>query len=59
MPEATNRRAVSFAHIIYDVTRGKVKTPKRVSLVVLFRDRNWEVQAGSPDKIFDKKCLYV
>jgi hypothetical protein len=24
------------------------------------RDRNWEVQAGSPDKIFDKKmsiCL--
>jgi hypothetical protein len=28
-------------------------------LVILFRDRNWEVQAGSPDKIFDKKCLYV
>ena len=23
------------------------------------RDRNWEVQAGSPDKIFDKTCLYV
>jgi hypothetical protein len=25
-----------------------------------FRERNWEVQAGSPDKIFDKKmsiCL--
>ena len=20
---------------------------------------NWEVQAGSPDKTFDKKCLYV
>ena len=25
----------------------------------MHRDRNWEVQAGSPDKIFDKKCLYV
>jgi hypothetical protein len=27
---------------------------------VSFLDRNWEVQAGSPDKIFDKKmsiCL--
>ena len=23
------------------------------------RDRNWEVQAGSPNKIFYKKCLYV
>ena len=26
----------------------------------MYRDRNWEVQAGSPDKIFDKKmsiCL--
>ena len=23
------------------------------------RDRNWLVQAGSPDNIFDKKCLYV
>ena len=22
-------------------------------------DRNWEVQAVSPDKIFDKTCLYV
>jgi hypothetical protein len=22
-------------------------------------DRNWEVQAGSPDKIFDKKYLYA
>ena len=29
MSEATNRRVVSFAHdIIYDVTRGKVKTPE-------------------------------
>jgi len=26
---------------------------------MMCRDRNWEVQAGSPDKIFDKKCLYV
>jgi hypothetical protein len=28
--------------------------------ISVFRDRNWEVQAGSPDKIFDKKmsiCL--
>ena len=23
------------------------------------RDRNWEVQAGSPDNIFDKKNLYM
>ena len=23
------------------------------------RDRNWEVQAGSPDKIFDKKNVYM
>jgi len=39
MSEATNRHAVSFAHdIIYDVTRGKVKTPKRVGLVVLFKN---------------------
>jgi hypothetical protein len=34
---------------------------KKSSIVLLdiFRDRNWEVQAGSPDKMFDKKCLYV
>ena len=27
--------------------------------LIVNRDRNWEVQAGSPYKIFDKKCLYV
>jgi hypothetical protein len=26
---------------------------------ISFLDRNWEVQAGSTDKIFDKKYLYV
>ena len=39
MSEATDRRVVSFVlDIIYDVTRGKVKTPKRVGLVVLFKN---------------------
>jgi len=39
MSEATNRRVVSFAHdIIYDVTRCKMKTPKRVCLAVLLRN---------------------
>jgi hypothetical protein len=33
------------------------KSAGRISYI--FRDRNREVQAGSPDKIFDKKCLYV
>ena len=28
-------------------------------ITAIFKDRNWEVQAGSLDKIFDKKCLYV
>jgi hypothetical protein len=36
MSEATNRHVISFAQdIIYDVTRCKVKTPKRVGLTVL------------------------
>jgi hypothetical protein len=26
---------------------------------VSFLDSNWEVQAGIPDKIFDKKIIYV
>jgi hypothetical protein len=26
---------------------------------ISFLDRNWEFQAGSTDKIFDKKYLYV
>jgi hypothetical protein len=33
--------------------------PKTFLALQYFRDRNWEVQAGSPDKIFDKKYLYV
>ena len=36
MSEATDKRVVSFVlDIIYNVTRGKVKTPKRVGLPVL------------------------
>ena len=38
MSEATDRRVVSFVlDIIYDVTRCKVKTPKRVGLAVLLK----------------------
>jgi hypothetical protein len=38
MSEATNKRAVSFVlDIIYNVTCGKVKTPKRVGLAVLLK----------------------
>jgi hypothetical protein len=29
--------------------------PLLVPIKLTTRDRNWEVQAGSPDKIFDKK----
>jgi len=39
MSEATDKCVVSFAHdIIYDVTRCKVKTPKRVCLAVLLKN---------------------
>ena len=38
MSEATNKRVVSFVlEIIYNVTRGNVKTPKRVGLTVLLK----------------------
>jgi hypothetical protein len=42
MSEATDRRVVSFVlDIIYDVTRCKVKTPKRVGLAVLLKILTW------------------
>jgi hypothetical protein len=37
-----------------------IKNFQKISPISLSRNRNWEVQAGSPDKIFDKKmstCL--
>jgi hypothetical protein len=47
MSEATNRHVISFAQdIIYDVTRCKVKTPKRVGLTVL-----WKILTGSAELV--------
>jgi len=47
MSEATNRRVISFAQdIIYDVTRCKIKTPKRVGLTVL-----WKILTGSAELV--------
>ena len=38
MSEATDKRVVSFVlEIIFNVTHGKVKTPKRVGLAVLLK----------------------
>jgi hypothetical protein len=45
MSEATDKRVVSFVlDIIYNVTHGKVKTPKRIGLAVLVR-----ILTGSAD----------
>ena len=47
MSEATDRRVVSFVlDIIYDVTRCKVKTPKRVGLAVLLK-----ILTGSAERL--------
>ena len=53
MSEATNKRAVSFVlDIIYNVTRGKVKTPKRVGLAVLLN-----ILTGSADLVKVRQTL--
>ena len=53
MSEATNKRAVSFVlDIIYNVTCGKVKTPKRVGLAVLLK-----ILTGSADLVKVRQTL--
>ena len=47
MSEATDKRVVSFVlDIIYNVTHGKVKTPKRIDLAALVR-----ILTGSADLV--------
>ena len=53
MSEATDKRVVSFVlDIIYNVTRGKVKTVKRVGLAVLLK-----ILTGSTDLVNVRQTL--
>ena len=53
MSEATDKRVVSLVlEIIYNVTRGKVKTPKRVGLAVLLK-----ILTGSSDLVKVRQTL--
>ena len=53
MSEATNKRVLSFVlDIIYNVTRGKVKTVKRVGLAVLLK-----ILTGSADLVNVRQTL--
>ena len=53
MSEATDKCVVSFVlDIIYNVTRGKVKTPKRVGMVVLLK-----ILTGSADLVKVRQIL--
>ena len=53
MSEATDKRVVSFVlEIIFNVTHGKVKTPKRVGLAVLLK-----ILTGSTDLVKVRQTL--
>ena len=53
MSEATDKRVVSFVlDIIYNVTRGKMKTAKRVGLAVLVK-----ILTGSADLVKVRQTL--
>jgi len=53
MSEATDKCVVSFVlDIIYNVTRGKLKTPKRVGLAVLLK-----ILTGSADLVKVRQIL--
>jgi hypothetical protein len=53
MSEATDKRVVSCVlDIIYNVTHGKVKTPKRIGLAVLVR-----ILTGSADLVKVRQIL--
>ena len=53
MSEATDKRVVSFVlDIIYNVTRGKMKTAKRVGLAILVK-----ILTGSADLVKVRQTL--
>ena len=52
MSEANDRRVVLFVPDIYNVTRGKVKTAKRVGLTVLLK-----ILTGSADLVKVRQTL--